>query len=184
MPVIRISDSTFMNLKSVSDWLGTQTPSEAISLLIKEKMDVLDLEPDVGKVDMGESEDAILFAQTPGISHTKILFATVNNEELKNTNWGEILLTVVKIIKDKGLSKEQLCVELQINAEPHNKEDKGYRFYPHLGIAIQGQSAPDAWKEAQRLANKYQIPIEVRFKWRDKNGAQYPGKTGIMRISK
>ena len=89
----------------------------------------------------------------------------------------------IEIIKNKGLSKEQLCAELQIGTEPYNYTDRGYKFYPKLGISIQGQSSPDAWKESKRLAEKYNITIEVTFQWRDKEGAQYRGKTGLIKVN-
>jgi len=181
MPVIRLTDATFMNLKNIKDWLGTQTPSETIDLLIREKMDLLDLEADHEPLVEEASSEGIIFKEMPGLTHTKLLSAKVYNEDIKSPNWNKILLAVMRGAKDKGLSKEQLSVELQINAESHKIEDKGYTFYPELGLSVQGQSAPDAWKEAQRLADKYSIPVEVKFKWREKDGAQYPGKIGIMK---
>jgi hypothetical protein len=57
----------------------------------------------------------------------------------------------------------------------------GYKFYPELGISVQGQSAMDAWKEVSRLAQKFRIPVEVRFQWRDNDKAQHPGKVGVIR---
>lgn len=181
MPVIRLTDSTFMNLKHIKDWLGTRTPSETIDLLIQEKMDSLDLEPDNEPVADENSNEGTLFKEMPGLSHTKVLFSKVNDGGVESANWNKILLAVMKAVKDKGLSKEQLSVVLQINAKSYKVEDKGYTFYPELGLSVQGQSAPDAWKESQRLANKYKIPVEVKFKWREKEGAQYPGKIGIMK---
>ncbi len=182
MPVIRLTDENFMSLKYIKDWHdGLQTPSETINFLIKKEMASLNLELDDEPLTAKDSGEGILFQEMPGLTHTKVLFAKINNNEVKNVNWGRILLAVMKAAKDKGLSKEVLSVEMQINTEPYKIKGKGYTFYSELGLSVQGQSAPDSWKEAQRLANKYNIPVEVKFKWREKEGAQYPGKIGIMK---
>ncbi|MGN7437575.1 MAG: T4SS efffector SepA family protein [Alcanivorax sp.] len=180
MPVVRLNDAAFMNLKTLATWLKTETPSETINALIEKEMERQDLVPDNFSDEYHSSNGEITFTETPGLTHTKVIFSTVNKQKLDRPNWGNILLAVIRAVKDKGLSKEQMSVELQINAESHKLEDKGYTFYPELGLSVQGQSAPDAWKEAKRLAEKYHIPLEVKFKWRDKEGAQYPGKIGIM----
>ncbi|TIL65361.1 MAG: hypothetical protein E5Y77_22410 [Mesorhizobium sp.] len=46
---------------------------------------------------------------------------------------------------------------------------------------LQGQSATDAWKEVDRLARKFGIPVGVRFQWRESPKAQHPGKIGLIR---
>ncbi len=183
MPVIRISDATFVDLKSISTWLGKSTPSETINALVREKMKALDLERDVADETTAseDTSDGILFENTPGLTHTRILLASLNGEKIKNINWAGLLIKAIQIVKDRGLSKEQLSVELQVPAESSQITERGYKFFPELGISIQGQSAPDAWKETQRLAQKYKIPVEVKFQWREKDGAQYPGKIGVLR---
>tara|TARA_R110002072_G_scaffold274859_3_gene435831 strand:- start:353 stop:904 length:552 start_codon:yes stop_codon:yes gene_type:complete len=182
MPVVRLNDAAFMNLKTLSTWLGKATPSETINYLINQEMDQQDLiQDEISEANNSENEEMV-FNETPGLTHTKVIFATINKQKLDRVNWGNILLAVISAVKDKGLSKEQMSVELQINAESYKVEDKGYSFYPELGLSVQGQSAPDAWKEAKRLSEKYSIPLEVKFKWRDKEGAQYPSKIGVMKV--
>lgn len=184
MPVIRINDATFVDLKSISTWLGTTTPSETINTLVREKMEALDLERDVAEetATPKNASDGILFQDTPGLTHTRILSASLNGEKIENINWAGLLVKMIRIVKDKGLSKEQLSVELQVPAESSQVTERGYKFFPELGISIQGQSASDAWRETKRLAQKYKIPIEVKFQWREKDGAQHPGKIGILRV--
>jgi hypothetical protein len=184
MPVIRINDATFTDLKSISTWLGTAPPSDTINMLVHEKMRALDLERDIpAEIEMAENSTAgIVFHDTPGLTHTRILSASLNNKTIENVNWAGLLIKMIRIVKDKGLSKEQLSVELQVPAEPFQVTERGYKFFPELGVSIQGQSAPDAWKETKRLAQKYKIPAEVKFQWREKDGAQHPGKIGILKV--
>ena len=90
-------------------------------------------------------------------------------------------MKVIGAVKAKGLSGEKLVTELQIPAKASEYELDGYKYQPDLGISIQGQSAMDAWKEVSRLAQKYSIPVEVRFQWRENEKAQHPGKVGVIR---
>src|ERR1700733_1180389 len=48
MPVIRLSDAAFSELKTIATWLSTKTPSETIDRLVREKLDELGLERDSG----------------------------------------------------------------------------------------------------------------------------------------
>ena len=67
---------------------------------------------------------------------------------------------------------------------PSNNGSVSYTYQSHLGISVQGQSAADAWKEVDRLAKKWRVPITVEFMWRQKSKAQYPGKNGLLRSGK
>ncbi len=187
MPVIRISDATFVDLKSISTWLGTDTPSKTIESLVREKMNALDLERDVDEEKtevVGSESEATVFERTPGLTFTRVLSAKMDGNSLGKLNWAGLLIEMAKRVKTKGFAAEQLTTELQIPTKSNAYEEEGYRFYPELGISIQGQSAQDAWKEVSRLADKHEIPVEVEFQWRDNEKAQHPGLVGIIRAGK
>lgn len=186
MPVVRLNDATFVDLKSISTWIGSTTPSETIVHLVQEKMAALDLERDVAP-NTGEpdgSEDHLTFDKTPGLSFTKVLSARVNGEPLRKPNWAGVMLAVIGALKDKGLSGQALVSELQVPAKSAAYEEDGFRYHTDLGISVQGQSAQDAWKEASRIADKHHIPVDVTFQWRENDKAQHPGRTGVLRVGK
>lgn len=83
-------------------------------------------------------------------------------------------------VKSKGFVGEGLVRELAIPAKAERYEKEGFKYYPDLGISLQGQSASDCWKEIDRLAKKWRIPVLVEFLWRQNPKAQYPGKTGVL----
>ena len=184
MPVIRISDATFVDLKSISTWLGTDTPSKTIEDLVREKMDALDLERDVKTEVTASDGEVSVFDRTPGLTFTRILSAAMNGKSLSKPNWAGLLIEMAKHVKAKGFVAERLATELQIPTNSEAYEEEGYRYYPELGISVQGQSAQDAWKEVSRLADKHRIPVEVEFQWRDNEKAQHPGRVGIIRAGK
>ena len=184
MPVIRISDATFVDLKSIATWLGADTPSKTIERLVREKMDSLDLERDAGEevTEVASSEEGpFYFERTPGLTFTRILSATMNGQPLDKPKWAGLLIEMAKRVKAKGFASDQLATELQIPTKRNAYEEEGYRFYPELGLSIQGQSAQDAWREISRLADKHRIPVEIEFQWRDNEKAQHPGRVGIIR---
>jgi hypothetical protein len=84
-------------------------------------------------------------------------------------------------VKAKGLEGEKLVRELAVPAKAERYEDDGFKYHPDLGISVQGQSAADAWKEVDRLAKKWSIPVNVEFWWRQNPKAQHPGRTGILK---
>ncbi|MGR3621055.1 T4SS efffector SepA family protein [Pseudophaeobacter sp.] len=187
MPVIRISDATFVDLKNISTWLGADTPSKTIESLVREKMVALDLERDVDEDQIevvAREGEATIFERTPGLTFTRILSATMEGKSLGKLNWAGLLIEMAKHVKARGFAADRLATELQIPTKPEAYEEEGYRFYPELGISVQGQSAQDAWKEVSRLADKHRIPVEVEFQWRENEKAQHPGRVGIIRAGK
>ena len=183
MPVIRVSDATFADLSALKTWLGTKTPSDTIDRVVREAMDQLGMERDdeTEEVTATTSSGAMQFDTAPGLSFTKPLSASVNGKSVHSPRWSSILLTVMGQVKAKGLDKEKLVRELAVPAKAERFEEDGFKYHADLGISVQGQSAADAWKEVDRLANKWGIPVTVEFWWRQNPKAQHPGRTGLLK---
>ena len=183
MPVVRINDATFADLKSIATWLGTKTPSETIDRIVRDAMDQLGMERDdePEAAPTRTSGGAIEFESAPGLAFTKPLLASVNGKAIRNPRWSAILLTIIAQVKAQGLSGENLVRELRVPSKTEQYEEDGFKYHPDLGISVQGQSASDAWKEVDRLAKKWRIPVTVEFWWRQNPKAQYPGRTGLLR---
>ena len=183
MPVVRLNDATFVDLQSISTWIGAKTPSETIAQLVREKMAALDLERDVeleAEAQEGSGEH-MTFDKTPGLSFTKVLSANVDGRALRKPNWAAILLAAIGALKGKGISGQHLVKELQVPAKSSSYEEDGFRYHADLGISVQGQSAQDAWREVSRIADKHHIPVEITFQWRENDKALHPGRTGVLR---
>lgn len=127
------------------------------------------------------SNGAIQFDTAPGLAFTKPLAASIKDKALHKPRWSDILLAMIAQVKAKGFEGEKLVRELAIPAKVEQFEEEGFRYHPELGISVQGQSATDCWKEVDRLAKKWRIPVSVEFWWRQTPKAQYPGKTGLVR---
>ncbi len=183
MPVIRLSDATFLELKTIATWLSANTPSEVIDRLVREKLDQLGLERDHDdEPELGSADDVMKFEKAPGLSFTRITAAKIGGVPIKKVNWANLLLEMIASLKAKGLSGAKLVSELQVPAKSTEYSNDGYTYHPQLGISVQGQSAQDAWKEVERIAVKWAIPVEVEFQWRQHKNAQHPGRSALLRI--
>jgi hypothetical protein len=183
MPVLRVNDSTFADLSTLKTWLGTTTPSDTIDRIVREAMEKLGIERD-GEPEAAASttSDGIKeFDISPGLTFTKPLSAMIDGKALHSPRWSAILLRMIAHVKAKGFEGDQLVHELQVPAKTGRYEEEGYKYYPDLGISVQGQSASDAWKEIDRIARKCRVPVTIDFWWRHNPKAQHPGVTGRLR---
>lgn len=183
MPVVRVSDATFADLSALKTWFGTKTPGATIDHVVREAMEQLGMERDDGTegITTTTSTGAMQFDIAPGLSFTKPLSASVNGKSVRSPRWSSILLTMIGQVKAKGLEGEELVRELSVPAKAERYEDEGYKYHADLGISVQGQSATEAWKEVDRLAKKWGIPVTVEFWWRQNPKAQHPGRTGLLK---
>ena len=179
MPVVRLNDGTFDDLSVIARWTNVKSPVEAIELIVREKMDSLGLERDVDGAPRVHTAGA-----APGLSFTRVLSATVDGRSLSPANWANLLIATIEAVSRKlGVAGKELSQHLQVRARPGRHEDEGFKFQERLGISVQGQSAQDAWKEVDRLARKYGVPVEVEFQWYDNPKASRPGQTGQFKVS-
>lgn len=181
MPVVRINDGTFADLATIATWFGTKTPGETIDRVVREAMGTLGLERDEEGVQEVTASDGVLeFDKAPGLGYTKLLAAAVAGEPVKDPYWKTALVAVIRQVKGKGYAGERLVEQLNVPAQPHRFEERGFEYFEDLGISVQGQSATSAWKEMERLAKKWQIPVTVEFSWYHSPKAQFPGKRGRL----
>jgi hypothetical protein len=182
MPVVRVSDATFADLSALKTWFGTKTPGDTIDRVVREAMEGLGMERDdeTNEVVTTTSTGAMHFEAAPGLSFTKPLSASINGKSIRSPRWSSILLTMISQLKARGIEGEKLVRELAVPAKAERYEDDGFKYHADLGISVQGQSASDAWKEVDRLAKKWSIPVIVEFWWRQNPKAQHPGRTGVL----
>lgn len=183
MPVVRINDGTFADISVLRTWFGTKSPSETIDRIVQEVMEQLGIERDTEAdgATASANDGAMVFDSAPSLAFTKPTKATINGQLIQKPNWASILQVMIAQVKAKGLEGERLVRELNVPSKAIKYEEEGFKYYPELGISVQGQSAADAWKETDRLAKKWQTSVNVEFFWRQNPKAQYPGKSGVLR---
>jgi predicted type IV restriction endonuclease len=115
--------------------------------------------------------------QPPDLSFTRFINATFGTQSANN--WNALVRCAVRTALQKNMSISKLksllsCVqEGQIN-------DKGFHPLPGTNVSVQSVAAGNAWSLALLLAKELNVEITVRFRWREKDGAAYPGKEGLL----
>ena len=181
MPVVRISDAAFSDLKHIATWMNLTTPAETLERLVEVELQRLGLEPENALHEIDENDGVLSFTKTPGLSFTRILSASVNRKKLAKVSWAGLLLATIGEVHEKGISGQNLVEHLQVPARLGRYEKEGYSFQPDLGVSIQGQSATDAWREVERLAVKHNLNVELEIQWRDSKKAAYPNRKGKLK---
>lgn len=183
MPVVRINDVTFAHISTLKTWFKTKSPSETIDHIVRDAMEQLGIEHDdeTERATIVSADGTRVFDAAPSLTFTKPMKATIDGSTIKKPNWATILHAMMARVKAQGFEGERLVRELGVPSKTASYDDEGYKYIPELGISVQGQSAVDAWKEVDRLAKKWRIPVTVEFVWRQNPRAQHPGEAGVLR---
>ncbi len=120
----------------------------------------------------------------PDLTHAKILGVWFDGEQLGRgkDNWNGLLYTAVTAAKTRAKSENDFKNSMVVNYKDGQKDDEGYRHLPGTGISVQGQDANGAWRAVRHIARHLKCPVSVRFAWREKDGAAFPGVTGQLSI--
>lgn len=183
MPTVRINDAILTDISLLSTWFRTETPDETITHIVKLVMAEIGLEQDTegARTTSSSRDELVLFNVAPSLLHTKVIRATIAGTPIQNPTWLAILHTMIAKVKDKGLEGESLVQELRVRSVVGKSNDRSYRISSELGLSVQRQSAPAVWKETNRLAQKWGIPVTVEFIWKQKVSAKRRGKGGVLR---
>jgi len=186
MPVVRINDVTFEHISTLKMWYKTKSPSETIDLIVRDVMEQLGIEHtiDTELATATPKDGVLMFDVAPSLTFTKPTKAIINGETIHNPSWASILHAMIARVRAKGFNGASLIQELGVPSKAAKYEEEGYKYIPELGISVQGQSAADAWKEVDRIATKWQIPITVEFSWRQNPKALHPGMAGILQAGR
>jgi len=115
--------------------------------------------------------------QPPDLSFTKFINATFGTQS--PTKWSALVRCAVRTALQKNISIGKLK-SFSIPVQEGQKNDEGYHPLPDMNVAVAGVDASKAWLSALLIAKELNVEITVRFRWREKDGAAYPGKEGLL----
>jgi len=118
----------------------------------------------------------------PNLTFTKVVAASLNGVAIKPANWNRLLDAAVIHAAAQIGDFNKLRRIAAINIATGEKTDEGYHHLPEAGVSVQGQDANGAWRSVMFIAQNLKCSVEVSFIWRNKDGAEYPGKTGTMKF--
>lgn len=121
----------------------------------------------------------------PNLTHAKILGVTFSGKSLGHgqDNWNGLLNAAVREARARAKTDAEFQALMVVKHVKGEKTDEGYRPLPGAGISVQGQDANGAWRAACHIAQGIGCKLSVKFAWREKEGAAFPGVTGQMSVA-
>ena len=121
--------------------------------------------------------------QPPNLTFTKVVSASFNGTAIRPANWNRLLDAALAHASKNMGNFAKLQRLAAVNVIQGKKLDEGYHYLPGVDFSVQGQDANAAWRSVMFIAQNLKCPVEVSFIWRNKQGAEHPGKAGSMSFS-
>ena len=123
-----------------------------------------------------EKEPQLDPVELPDLTHTKVVDASIDGEQILKPNWNHLLDEMFRRAMGRVDGFEDLLYLFQVNLARGRKEDEGFRYLREIDISVQGQHANGACRAILTAAQALKIPLNIGILWRLKEGATYPGE--------
>lgn len=181
-PAVDLSPATFSRLQSHAVPL-----IDSIESVINRLIDFYEKQPNAPATDGGDGQIVRAFNPNtpPDLTHAKILGVSFDGKQLGRgqDNWNGLLNVAVREAKTRSKSAAEFKQLMVVNYVDGDKQDEGYRPLSGTDISVQGQDANGAWRAACHIAQQLGCPLSVKFAWREKEGAAFPGVTGQLTLA-
>jgi hypothetical protein len=181
-PSVELSPDTFKRLQAHAVPLV-----DTIETVIQRVLDAFEQDKTAAPADAGDGQAIRTFNPNspPDLTHAKLLGVSFDGQKLGRgrDNWNGLLHHAVKAAKSKAKSDEDFAKLMVVNHVKGDKHDEGYRPVSDTGMSVQGQDANGAWRAACHIVQTLGCPLSVKFAWREKEGAAFPGLTGQMVVA-
>ena len=181
-PVIRISDENYDKLKLlVDDPFGGATPNTVVGRLLDA---VLRSERTLSHNGRNAAAPPVpvrtLDPEAPGeLKHTSVRRVTIDGRDIPKANWNQLLREVHMRAAEELGSPEVIRIS-EANVRAGEFTEGGYYHLAAVDLSVQGQDSNNCWRSSYRLAERLNVPISVELRWRNKDGAAYPGELGKL----
>jgi len=115
--------------------------------------------------------------RSPSLRFTKIIEAAFAARSA--TNWNALLRSGVEVALQQNISIGRLK-SLSVPVAEGRKTNDGFCPVSKRNVSVQNVDANRAWSLSLILAKELNVEIKVKFRWREKDGATYPGKLGQL----
>jgi hypothetical protein len=182
-PSVELTPHTFKRLQAHAIPLV-----DTIESVISKMIDAYETKGDTSDASSegGSEQEARVFnpSAPPDLTHAKILGVTFDGKKLGRgeDNWNGLLNAAVRVAKAKAKSAAEFKHLMVVNHVEGEKQDEGFRPLPGTGVSVQGQDANGAWRAVSHIARQLGCQASVKFAWREKEGAAFPGLTGLLTI--
>jgi hypothetical protein len=97
-----------------------------------------------------------------------------------DNSWNGLVRCGISIAVERGHTISDLRRWIRAQVKEVHDTEHGYQPVAGTSVSVQGRDSNDAWADALRLARELGVPIQVRFRWQNKEGAANPGREGSM----
>jgi hypothetical protein len=183
-PMVELSPGTFKRLQAHAEPLVDNLET-VISRMIDVYEKVGATPERASSAGAGQNVRSFNPDAAPDLTHAKILGVTFCGKQLGRgqDNWNGLLNAAVMEAKAKAKSPAEFKALMVVNYVEGDKNNEGYRPLPDTGISVQGQDANGAWRAVRHIAQALGCPVSVKFAWREKDGAEFPGITGQLVVA-
>jgi hypothetical protein len=120
--------------------------------------------------------------EPPNLRHSQVQVLKVNGTELP-ASWSALLQEFLRLAHARDCGLAEIEAHAGVPLQAGNVTNKGYSPVPGTVFSLQSQNADHAYEAAYKLARWLGISFYILFRWRDKQGAAYPGATGLLRMA-
>jgi len=183
MPVVRIPDLIYQRLQAIAIPFE-DTPLTVIERLLSE-YEARQKPQQSGDIETQKSEEGEKYLvldpeASSNLRHTRVIRSVIGGKEIRQPNWSKILDEAHILAWKQGLSSEALIKLSLARVVKGESNDPGFHYLREIDISIQGVEANLAWRNTLHLSKNLNIPVEVYFEWRMKEGSAYPGQKGKL----
>lgn len=113
----------------------------------------------------------------PNLYFTKIIEAKIENQ--KADNWNGLLINAIKLALQNNVSITELQ-DMSIPIKEGSWNSDGFLPLSGTNVSFQNVDTNRAWNLTFALAKRLKVEVIIKFRWRDKEKAAYPGKEGLL----
>ena len=113
----------------------------------------------------------------PNMAHTRVLEAHLDGARVDMPKWNAIYRQMLVLAHDRFPDFEELRAFWPGNIVAGTKNDDGYQHLPEIDVSVQGTYANAIVKALVEVASHLGIEVEIRFMWRNKPAAAFPGES-------
>ncbi len=111
------------------------------------------------------------------VKYTDILQIKIEGESVGKKSWTHLVNKAIKIaIIDENMSMGEIERLTKLNIVRGKKTDKGFQFIKLADVSVQRVEANRGLKESFKIIKHLGKKIEIEFRWKNREGALYPGE--------
>jgi hypothetical protein len=183
MPSILLSETAFDELKSLAEPF-VDTPESLTARLIHEEVVRRGIQPQRAGTNTDVTPRDASMRLNPisheNLAHTRVISATVDGQEIYRPKWNGLMEHVHILARKRLGSFDAVSSASGARLREGRYEDEGFKYLPEADLSIQGVDANLSWDHSLKLARAVGVSVQVIFEWRDKEGAVFPGKRGVL----